>query len=101
MPTLIGVIVVAVAGIAFLLGFGLKHACGKEEVRLCEEELPGHDIFAKKDIRLTGGQSFDFDCAPSDLFPYLAQMNLTKAGFYSFQHLERLDVYKRQRLPLP
>lgn len=88
--TLVGCIVVFVIGFGVLAGYGMKHACSEEEVRLCEEALPGHDILSPEDIRLTGGQSFDFDCAPQDLYPYLAQMNLTKAGFYSFQVLERL-----------
>lgn len=88
--TLVGCIVVFVIGFGVLAGYGMKHACSEEEVRLCEEVLPGHDILSPEDIRLTGGQSFDFDCAPQDLYPYLAQMNLTKAGFYSFQVLERL-----------
>lgn len=67
----------------------MAHTSSAEEVKACEEVLPGHDVFKKEDIRITGGQSYDFDCAPSDFFPYLAQMNLTKAGFYSFQVLER------------
>lgn len=89
MPVLIVCAVIFVMGMVVLVGYGSAHACSKEEVRACETILPGHDILQPQDVRLTGGQSFDFDCAPQDLYPYLAQMNLTKAGFYSFQHLER------------
>lgn len=89
LPTLLGCLALAIVGIVVLVSYGMAHTCSKEETKACETILPGHDIFKPEDVRLTGGQSFDFDCAPSDLFPYLAQMNLTKAGFYSFQHLER------------
>lgn len=89
-PTLVGCIVLAVAGLLWLIVGGALHACSKEETDRCATELPGHDIFQNpSDIRITGGKSYDADCAPSDLFPYIVQMNLTKAGFYSFQHFER------------
>lgn len=79
-----------IAGMAFLIGFGSMHNMTKEETAACENgELPGHDIFDPEDVRLTAGHSYVFDCAPSDLYPYLAQMNLIKAGFYSFDFLER------------
>lgn len=89
-PTLAGVVVICIAGLLWLVIGGALHACSPEEIKRCETELPGHDIFKNPaDIRITGGKSYDIDCAPSDLFPYIAQMNLTKAGFYSFQHFER------------
>lgn len=89
LPTVIGIIVVAVIGLTVLIGFGLMHGMSKTETEECRTSLPGHDIFEGKDVRITAGKSYDFDCAPSDFYPYLAQMNLTKAGFYSFQHFER------------
>lgn len=89
-PTLVGCVVLAIAGLMWLIIGGALHACSKEETDRCATELPGHDIFQDpSDIRITGGKSYDADCAPSDLFPYIVQMNLTKAGFYSFQHFER------------
>lgn len=92
--TLIGCIVLAIFGVALLVGYGSRHSMTDDEVKACEErKIPGHDIFEKEDIRLTGGHSYDFDCAPSDFYPYLAQMNLVKAGFYSFQVLERLFTF--------
>lgn len=89
-PTLAGCVVLAIVGLLWLIVGGALHACSKEETDRCATELPGHDIFQNpSDIRITGGKSYDADCAPSDLFPYIVQMNLTKAGFYSFQHFER------------
>lgn len=89
-PTLVGCIVLAIAGLLWLIIGGALHACSKEETERCATVLPGHDVFQNpSDIRITGGKSYDADCAPSDLFPYIVQMNLTKAGFYSFQHFER------------
>lgn len=88
-PVLIALAVVIVVGLAVLVGYGNRHPMSAEEIRLAEEELPGHDIFDKEDVRITAGHSYHYDCAPSDVYPYLAQMNLTKAGFYSFQFFER------------
>ena len=89
-PTLIGCVVLAIVGLLWLVVGGALHACSAEETERCATELPGHAVFRNpSDIRITGGKSYDADCAPSDLFPYIVQMNLTKAGFYSFQHFER------------
>lgn len=78
------------AGLVVLVGFGLPHMMTKEEIERAKADLPGHDIFKPGEALITAGKSYDLDCAPEDLWPYLAQMNLTKAGFYSFQVLERL-----------
>ena len=78
-----------IIGMAVLVGYGNRNNMSEEEVKLAEESLPGHDVFKKEDVRVTSGKSYDLDCAPSDIYPYLAQMNLVKAGFYSFQHFER------------
>lgn len=61
----------------------------KEETEAAKTVLPGHDVFEPQDVRITAGKSYDFDCAPSDLFPYFKQFNLIKAGYYSFDWLER------------
>lgn len=87
--TLIGLVVVAVAGIVLLVGYGSTHAMSKEEEQAAKTTLPGHDIFEAQDVRITGGKSYDWDCAPSDVFPYFKQFNLIKAGYYSFDWLER------------
>lgn len=88
-PTLIGVVVVAVAGIVLLVGYGSTHTMTKDEELQAKTLLPGHDIFNEEDVRITGGKSYDWDCAPSDVFPYFRQFNLIKAGYYSFDWLER------------
>lgn len=89
LPVLIALVVLGIIGMFALVGFGGMHSTSAEEEKACKESLPGHDILKPEDIRTTGGHSYQFDCAPSDLYPYLAQMNLTKSGFYSFQFLER------------
>jgi hypothetical protein len=61
----------------------------KEEERAATKSLPGYDIFKPEDVRITAGKSYDFDCSPKDLFPYFKQFNLIKAGYYSFDWLER------------
>lgn len=87
--TLAIVVVVALAVIVLLLGYGLTHLMNADDVKRCAEELPGNDILEPEDIRITAGKKYHYDCAPSDMYPYVAQMNLTKAGFYSFAFLER------------
>lgn len=89
LPVLIGVVVLGLLLAVFLVAYGMAHNMNKEEERACIEELPGHDVFAPEDVRITGGKSYDFDCAPSDLFPYFKQFNLIKAGYYSYDWLER------------
>lgn len=88
-PVLIALVIIAIAGIALLVGYGSMHAMSKEEEKAAETTLPGHDIFKPEDVRITAGKSYDFDCAPSDLFPYFKQFNLIKGGYYSFDFLER------------
>ena len=87
---LVVALVVALVVVVALLAYGLTHLMGPEDVRRCAEELPGCDIFPAQDVRITAGKKYHYDCAPSDLYPYVVQMNLTKAGFYSFDFLERL-----------
>ena len=89
MPTLVALVVLGIAGICLLVGYGAMHAMTKEEERAAIESLPGCDIFKPEDVRITGGKSYDFDCAPSDIFPYFKQFNLIKSGYYSFDFLER------------
>lgn len=89
-PTITIVIAVAIIGIVGLVGYGLLHIMGPADMKRCAEELPGNDILAPEDIRITAGKKYHYNCAPSDMYPYVAQLNLTKAGFYSFQVLERL-----------
>lgn len=88
-PVVIVVVAIAIIGVACLLGFGMAHDMGEEGKKASETVLPGCDVFDPSDVRMTGGKVYELDCAPSDIYPYLAQMNLTKAGFYSFQHFER------------
>ena len=45
LPTVIGCVAIALVGIVVLLGYGMAHSSPKEEIRACEETLPGHDIF--------------------------------------------------------
>ena len=41
-------VAIALVGIVVLLGYGMAHSSPKEEIRSCEETLPGHDIFSRK-----------------------------------------------------
>lgn len=89
-PVILTCVLLAVVIVAILLGFGSMHTLSKEEARACETTLPGHDIFKNpEDVRITSGKGYVFDCAPSDVFPYFRQFNLIKAGYYSFDFLER------------
>lgn len=88
-PVLIAIIIIAIAGIALLVGYGSMNNMTKEEEKLAAEAFPGHDTFRPEDVRITAGKSYDFDCAPEDVFPYFKQFNLIKAGYYSFDFLER------------
>ena len=86
----VAAVVCLILGLGWLVIGGGMHAMSKEEEEAARASLPGHDVFKPEDVRVTGGKSYDFDCSPSDLYPYLVQMNLTKSGFYSFQFFERL-----------
>ena len=88
-PVIIALVIIVIVGVAFLVGYGNMHGMSEEETKAAETTLPGHDIFKPEDVRITGGKAYDFDCAPSDLFPYIKQFNLIKAGYYSFDFLER------------
>lgn len=88
-PVVIALVIIAVCVAAILIGYGSAHAMSKEEAKEAETSLPGHDIFPPEDVRITAGKAYDFDCAPADLYPYLKQFNLIKAGYYSFDVLER------------
>lgn len=89
LPVLIACLVLGLAIVVFLVVYGMRNGVSDEEKRACEQSLPGHDIFEPGDVRITGGKSYDFDCAPEDVFPYFRQFNLIKAGYYSFDWLER------------
>lgn len=90
LPVLIACAIIGLCILVFLIGFGAMHNMSKEEAEAAETSLPGHDIFEKEDVRVTAGKSYDLDCAPSDVYPYFKQFNLIKAGYYSYDFLERL-----------
>lgn len=89
LPVLIGLVALGVAIAVFLVVYGGMHGMDDEQKKRAAQSLPGCDIFEPEDIRTTGGKVYEFDCAPSDIFPYFRQFNLIKAGYYSFDWLER------------
>lgn len=89
LPVLIAVLALGLLIIIFLVVYGGLNGMDADQKRRAEKELPGCDIFDPKDVRVTGGKVYEFDCAPSDIFPYFRQFNLIKAGYYSFDWLER------------
>ena len=89
MPTLVGLAALGVAGICLLVGYGSMHAMTKEEERAAIENLPGCDIFASEDVRITGKSRTTSIARLPIYFPYFKQFNLIKSGYYSFDWLER------------
>ena len=63
-----------------------------EDVELIKD-FPGHDIIKPEELKLHAGRAVTIDAPPEKVYPYLKQMGCDKAGFYSYEHLERICGY--------
>lgn len=56
-------------------------------------DLPGNDIIDPKELKMHAGRAVTIDAPPEKVYPYLKQLGCDKAGFYSYDVLERLFGY--------
>lgn len=53
-------------------------------------DLPGNDIIDPNELKMHAGRAVTIDAPPEKVYPYLKQLGCDKAGFYSYDVLERL-----------
>jgi len=62
-----------------------------------DEELvktqPGGDYIKPEELKMHAGRAITIDAPPEKVYPYLKQLGCHKAGFYSYEYLERLFGY--------
>ncbi|MGV8083119.1 MAG: hypothetical protein AB2L09_05740 [Coriobacteriia bacterium] len=87
------VICVVVGGLA-LLGllwwYGLGQSLTKEEQKL---SLPGDELLPAKDPKMRYEAGITINAPKEKVWPYIAQLGQRRAGFYSFDWLERLTTF--------
>lgn len=55
--------------------------------------LPGKDYIDPEELKMHAGRAVTINVPPSKVYPYLKQLGCDKAGFYSYDKLERLFGY--------
>lgn len=89
-PILTLVLGLASGGLLLLAGliyYGFSNPPTRAEK---QKQLPGDELLGKEPHRLRGGLAVTVDAPPGKIWPYLAQIGQRRAGFYSFDWLERL-----------
>ena len=79
-----------IAGTLFFLGllyYGFSNPPTKEEKNRVH---PGDDLLGNEPGRMRGTLAVTVNAPREEVWPYLAQIGLKQAGFYSFEWLERL-----------
>jgi hypothetical protein len=92
-PVPFALICAALAGIlllAWLLYYGFSEPPTDEEKK---RKLPGDDLLGGEANRLRGTLAITIDAPREKVWPYLAQLGQLRAGFYSFDWLERLFTF--------
>lgn len=54
------------------------------------KDLPGNDLISKDEIQMHAGRAVTINVPPEKVYPYLKQLGCHRAGFYSYDKLERL-----------
>ena len=80
-------LVLGVGVILLLIQYGRSTWSTPEEVAMA---LPGDDLIAKEDHILVDDQSITINAPAAKIWPYMAQTGQDRAGFYSFDWLERM-----------
>jgi len=73
--------------LALLVNYGSMYFAPEE---LEQAPLPGDSLLLERDKQLKQTLVIIIDAPPEKVWPYLAQMGQKRAGFYSFEWLERL-----------
>lgn len=89
-PVLAMLVCLASGGLALLAGlvyYGFSNPPTPAEKK---KTLPGDELLGGEPDRLRGGLAITIEAPPEKVWPYLAQLGQDRAGFYSFDWLERL-----------
>ena len=87
LSVLAAVAILSVILLAGLLYYGFSNPPTDKEKK---KRLPGDDLLGGEANRLRGSLAITIDAPMEKVWPYLAQIGLRRAGFYSFDWLERL-----------
>lgn len=87
LQVIIGLIIIGFLVLVGLVVYGNAFTLTKKDL---ERQYPGDELIEDKDTHLRGGKVIVVNAPPEEVYPYFVQLNQTKAGFYSFQRLERL-----------
>ena len=88
---LIGVVLLGLLALAGLVAYGFSAPPTPEERK---KWLPGDNLLGNEANRLRGTLAITIDAPRERVWPYLAQLGQRRAGFYSFDWLERLFTFK-------
>ena len=100
-PILAGSAIVLALGLLViwrLVRYGLSTWSTPEEVAMA---LPGDDLLPKAEQILVDDQSITINAPASAIWPHMAQTGLDRAGFYSFDWLERLCTFNIHNVYTP
>lgn len=78
-------------GLLILIKYGYRYWANEE---LKNRALPGDELILKKDAVLHFTKSIEINAPAEEAYKYLAQQGQHKAGFYSWDRLERLFTFK-------
>ncbi len=89
----IGIILVILIALAIVTWYGLRYSLTDEDKQTV---LPGDDYLdpSKEDCLDGGGLAITINTSPEVVWRHLRQMGQDRAGWYSFEHLERLFTFK-------
>ena len=76
--------------LASLIYYGFSEPPTDEEKK---KRLPGDELLGGEPHHMRGSLAITVDAPPEKVWPYLAQFGLRRAGFYSFDWLERLFTF--------
>ena len=57
------------------------------------KDLPGQELIKVDELKMHAGRAVTIDAPPEKVYPYLKQLGCDKAGFYSYEYLERICGY--------
>lgn len=84
-------VVLAMLGFAGLVYYGFSNPpTNAEKIK----NLPGDELFGREPNRLRGTLAVTVNAPRDQVWPYLAQIGQKRAGFYSFDWLERLFTFQ-------
>jgi hypothetical protein len=100
-PVLAGLAIALVLGLCIiwaLVRYGMSTWSTPAEVAMA---LPGDELIASKDHVLVDNQSITINAPVSAIWPHMAQTGQDRAGFYSFDWLERLCTFNIRNVYTP